>query len=150
MSNFPHDLDITSFPKYIDIIFLWTLYCFNSVQSLSCVQLFATTWTSARQVSLSITNSRSLLKLISIESVMPSNHLILCHPLLLPSILPASGSFPSSQFFASGSQMSFNFIISLFNEYSGLISFRMDWLYLLVILLSNTITPINSLKGIRT
>ena len=84
------------------------------------------------------------------ESVMPSNHLILCHPLLLPSILPASGSFPSSQFFASGSQMSFNFIISLFNEYSGLISFRMDWLYLLVILLSNTITPINSLKGIRT
>jgi len=73
------------------------------VQSLRHVLLFATPSTAARQASLSITNSQSLLKLMSIESVMPSNHLILCHPLLLlPSILPASGSFPMSQFFASG------------------------------------------------
>ena len=78
---------------------------FSSVQSLSRVQLFATPWTAAGRASQSITNSRSLLKLMSIESVMPSNHLILCHPLLLsPSIFPASGSFPVSQLFASGGQ----------------------------------------------
>ena len=77
----------------------------SSVQSLSHVQLFAIPWTIPRQASLSFTNSQSLPKLMSIESVMPSNHLILCHPLLLlPSILPASGSFPTSQFFASGGQ----------------------------------------------
>ena len=78
---------------------------FSSVQLLSCVQLFATPWTAERQASLSITNSQSLLKLISIESVMPSNHLILCCP-LLPHLqsFPASGSFPMSQFFASGGQ----------------------------------------------
>ena len=78
---------------------------FHSVQSLSHVRLFATPWTAAHQASLSITNSRSLLKLKSIESVMPSSHLILCRP--LPSCLqsfPASGSFPMSQFFASGCQ----------------------------------------------
>ena len=73
---------------------------FNMCHSLSCVQLFATPWTSACQASLSITNSWSLLKLMSIELVMPSNQLILCHPLLLlPSIFPRSGSFPMSQFF---------------------------------------------------
>ena len=78
---------------------------FSSVQSLSCVQLSATPWTAARQDSLSITNSGSLLTLMSIELVMPSNHLILCHHLLLlPSILPASGSFSVSQFFESGGQ----------------------------------------------
>ena len=78
---------------------------FSSVQSLSCVQLFATPWTTARQASLSITNSRSLPKLMSVESVMPSNHLILCHPFssCLQSF-PASGSFPMSQFFTSGGQ----------------------------------------------
>ena len=77
---------------------------FSSVQSLSCAHLFAPPWTAARQASLSITNSRSLLKLMSIES-MPSNHLILCHPLLLlPSIFPASGLFKMSQFFPSGGQ----------------------------------------------
>jgi len=77
----------------------------SSVQPLSHVQLFATPWTAAHQASLSITNSRSLLKLMSIESLMPSNHLILCHPLLLPpSIFPTSRSFPLSQFFASGGQ----------------------------------------------
>ena len=77
---------------------------FSSVQSLSQVKLFATPWTAARQASLSITNSWSLPKLMSIESVMSSNHLILCHPLLLPSKVPASGSFLMSQFFASGGQ----------------------------------------------
>ena len=75
----------------------------KSVQLLSWVQLFAALWIAACQASLSITNSRSLLKLISIGLVMPSNHLILCHPLLLlPSIFPSIGSFPVSQFFASG------------------------------------------------
>ena len=78
---------------------------FHSVQSLSRVQLFATPWTAVRQASLSIINSRSLPKLMSIESVMPSNHLILYHPLLLlPSILPASGSFPMSRLFTLGGQ----------------------------------------------
>ena len=76
----------------------------SSVQLLSCVPLFMTPWTAARQASLSITNSRSLLKLMSIESVMPSNPLILCHPLLPPSIFLALGSFSMSQFFASGGQ----------------------------------------------
>ena len=78
---------------------------FSSVQLLSRVWLFATPWTTAHQASLSITNSRNLLKLMSIESVMPSSHLILCHPLLiLPQSLSASGSFPMSQLFAWGSQ----------------------------------------------
>ena len=76
-----------------------------SVQSFSCVQVFATPWTSARQASLSITNSLSLLKFLSIESVMPSSHLILCRLLLLlPPAVPASGSFPMSQLFTSGGQ----------------------------------------------
>ena len=107
---------------------------FSSVQLLSRVQLFATPWTTARQASLSITNSRSLLKLISIESVMRSNHLILYSPLLLlPSI------FPSIRVFSDESALcikwpkywSFSFNISPSNEYSGLI-FRMDWLDLVV------------------
>ena len=77
----------------------------SSVQSLSRVQLFVTPWTAAHQVSLSITKSQNLLKLTSIETVMPSNYLILCHPLLLPPLIfSASGSFPMSQFFASGDQ----------------------------------------------
>ena len=102
-----------------------------SVQLLSCIQLFVTPWTIAHQASLSITSSQSLLRLISIETVMPSKHLILYRPLLLlPSIFPASGSFPMSQFFASGGQ-SISFIINPSNEYSGLISFRMDWFDLL-------------------
>ena len=77
---------------------------FSSVQSLSHVRLFATPWTAAHQASLSITNSWSSLRLMSIESVMPLNHLILCHPLLLPSILPSIRVFPMSQFFTSGGQ----------------------------------------------
>ena len=77
---------------------------FSSVQSLSRVRLFVTPWTAAHHASLSITNSRSLPKFMSIESVMPSNHFILCHPLLLPSIFRASGSFQMSQLFTSGGQ----------------------------------------------
>ena len=108
----------------------------SSVQSLSCVQLFVTPWTAARQASQSINNSQSLLKLMPIESVMPSNHLILCCPLLLlPSI------FPSIRVFSNESVLlirwpkywSFSLSISPSNEYSGLISFRMDWLDLLAV-----------------
>ena len=107
-----------------------------SVQSFSHVLLFATPWTAAHQASLSITNSRNLFKLMSIKSVMPSSHLILCHLLLLlPSI------FPSIRVFSNESALcirwpkycSFSFSISPSNEYPGLISFRMDWLDLLAV-----------------
>ena len=85
--------------------YLNAMHVFSSLQLLSCVQLFATPWTAACQASLSITISQSSLKLTSIESVMPSNHLILCHPLfLLPSIPPSTESFPMSQLFAWGGQ----------------------------------------------
>ena len=90
--------------KNIYIYIYIYIYISQSVQSLSHVQLFVTPWTAARQASLSIINSWSLLKLMCIKSVISSNHLILCHPLLLPSVFPASGSFLMSQFFASGSQ----------------------------------------------
>ena len=91
-------------------------------------------WTAPCQASLSITNSPSLLKFMSIEFVMPSNHLILCHPLLLPSsIFPASGSFQMSQLFAQVAKVLECFSISPSNDYSGLISFRMDWLDLLAV-----------------
>ena len=102
---------------------------FNSVQSLSHVRLFAIPWTEAHQASLSITSSQSLLKLKSIELVMPSNHLILCHPLLLlPSIFPVIRIFSNESVLRSRwpKYWSFSFSISPFNEYSGLISFRMD------------------------
>ena len=119
----------------------WDLDCYDSVQFslvqlLSCFRLFATPWTAACQASLSITNSRSLLKFMSIKSVMPSNHLILCHPLpFLPSI------FPSIRVFSKESVLrirwpkywSFSFSISPSNEYIGLISFRIDWLDLLAV-----------------
>ena len=106
------------------------------VQSLSCVQLFVTPWTAARQASLSTINSQSLPKLMSVESVMPSSHLILCRPLLLlPSI------FPSIRVFSKESALhirwpkywNFSFNISPSNEHPGLISFRMDWLDLLAV-----------------
>ena len=108
----------------------------SSVQPLSLIQLFATPWTAAHQASLSITNSRSLLRLLSIKSVMPSDHLILCCPLLLPPSI-----FPSIRVFSNESVLlirwpkywSFSFNISSYNEYSGLISFRMDWLDLLAV-----------------
>ena len=112
------------------------MYQFSSVELLSHVRLFATPWTAACQASLSITNSRNLLKLMSLELVMPSNHLILCHHLLLlPSI------FPSIRVFSNKSVLHirwpkywrFSFNISPSNEYSGLISFRMDWLDLLAV-----------------
>ena len=101
----------------------------SSVQLLSRVQLFSTTWTAARQASLSITNSRSLLKLMSIESVMPSNHLILCCPLLLPpSIFPSNRVFSNELVFHTRwpKYWSFSFSISPSNEYSGLTSCRMN------------------------
>ena len=110
--------------------------CFNSVQSLSCVWLFVIPWTAARQASLSITNSWSLLKLTFTESVMPSNHLSLCHPLLLsPSICPSIRVFSKESILRIRwpKYGSFSFIISPSNEYSGLILFRMDWLYLAAI-----------------
>ena len=106
------------------------------VQSLNCVQLFVTPWTAAYQASLSFIISQSLLKLISIESVMPSNHLILCHPLLLPPSI-----FPNIRVFSNESAVcirwskywSFSFIISPSSEYLGLISFRIDWFDLLAV-----------------
>ena len=107
-----------------------------SVQSLSRIQLFATPWTEAHQASLSITSSRSLLKLMSIESVMPSNHLFLCCTLLLlPSIFPSIRVFSSELALRMRwpKYWSFSFTISPSNEYSGLISFRMDWLALLAV-----------------
>ena len=105
-----------------------------SVHSLSCVLLFATPWTETHQASLSITNSQSLLKLMSVELVMPSNHLILCRPLLFPPSV-----FPSIRVFSSElvlcirwpKHWTFSFSIGPSNEYSGLIFFRMDWLHLL-------------------
>ena len=111
-------------------------YQFSSVQSLRHVQLFATPWTAVDQASLSITNSRSLLKLMSIESVMPSNHLIFCRPLLLPPSI-----FPIIKIFSNESVLrirwskywSFSFSTSPSNEYSELISFRMDWLDLVAV-----------------
>ena len=109
---------------------------FSSVQWFSHVRLFVTLWTATHQASLSVTNSRSGLKLMSIESVKPSNNLILCCPLLLvPSIFPAPGSFQMSQFFASGGQsIGVSASASVLPiEYSGLISFRMDWLDLLAV-----------------
>ena len=109
---------------------------FSSVQSFSHVRLFATPWTAARQASLSLTNSRSLLKLMFMESVMPSNHLILCRPLLLqPSIFPSIGVFSTESVLHIRwpKYWSFSFSISPSNEYSGLISFRMDWLDLLAV-----------------
>ena len=112
------------------------LFQFSSVQSLSSIQLFVTPWIAARQASLSITNSRSSPKLMSISLVMPSSHLILCRPILLLPQIP-----PSIRVFSSESTLrirwlkywSFSFSISPSNEHPGLISFRMDWLDLLAV-----------------
>ena len=108
----------------------------NMLSCSSCVQVFVTPWTAVHQASLSITNSRSLLKLMSIKSVMTSNHLILCHPPLLPSSI-----FPSIRDFSNESALrfrwpkywSFSFSIIPSSEYSGLISFRIDWFDLLAL-----------------
>ena len=118
------------------LFFVNISFQFSSVQLLSCIWLLLTSWTSARQASLSITNSRSLPTLMSIELVMPSNHLILCYSLpLLPSV------FTSIRVFSNESALrirwpkywSFSFDISPSNEHPGLISFRMDWLDLLAV-----------------
>ena len=111
---------------------------FSSVQSLNCVRLFVTPWITARQASLSINYSKSSLKLMSIESVMPSSHLILCHPLLFLSPI-----CPSIRVFSNESTLrmrwpkywSFSFSVSPSNEHPGLISFRMDWLQTLMSLI---------------
>ena len=129
----------------------------SSVQSLSHVRLFATPWITACQASLSITNSQSLLKLMSIRSVMPSSHLILCRPLLLLPPIP-----PSIRVFSSESTLrirwpkywSFSFSISLSNEHPGLISFRMDWLDLLAVqgtisLMAQTVKHLPTMRETR-
>ena len=108
----------------------------SSVQLLSCVQLFVTSWTAACQASLSITNSWSLLKLMSIQSMMPSNHPILCHPLLLlPSVFPRINvsSHELVLHIRWPKYWSFSFSISSSNEYSGLVSFRDNWFHLLAV-----------------
>ena len=115
--------------------FFFSRCLFSSIQSLSRVQLFTTPWTAACQDSLSIINSQSLLKLMSITSVIPSNHLILCHLLLLPSIIPSISVFSIELVLLIEwpKYWSFSFSISPSNEYSGLVSFRMDWLDLLAV-----------------
>ena len=130
-----------------------SMLLFSSVQLLRRVLLFATPWTAACQASLSITNSQSLPKLMSIESVMPSNNLTLCHPLLLPPSI-----FPSIRVFSSESVLhirwpkywSCSFNISLFNKYSGLISFRMDWLDLPEVQGTLKSSPTPQFKGINS
>ena len=125
-----HNVNVLNAPE------LCTEKWFGSVQSLSHVQLFVIPWTAAQWASLSITNSQNLLKFMSLESVRPSNHFILCHPLLLPPSI-----FPSIKVFSNELVLSirwpkywnFSFSISPSNEYSGLISFTMDWLVLLAI-----------------
>ena len=131
-----HNITLTAVWKLQKLIKKLKHIAFSSAQLLSHVWLFATPWTAARQASLPITNSRSSLRLMSIKSVMPSNRLLLCRPLLLlPSV------FPSIRVFSNESVLhirwpqywSFSFSISPSNEYSGLISFRMDWLDLLAV-----------------
>ena len=124
----------------------------QSVQSLSCVRLFATPWTAACQASLSIANSQSLLKLMSIELVMPSNHLILCHPLLPSSIFPRITVFSNQSVLRIRwpKYWSFSFNISPSSEHSGLISFRMDWLDLLAVQGTLKSSPTPQFKSINS
>ena len=134
MGTFKSNQDFPGGPVVRTPCFYFSPICFSSFQSLSRVWLFVTPWTAACQASLSISNSRTLLKLMSIESVIPSNHLILCHPLLLMSSI-----FPNTQVFYNESVLritwpkdwSFSFSISTSSEHPGQISFRMDWLDLL-------------------
>ena len=122
--------EIVSIKSILEFLILYTL-----VQLLSHVRLFATPWTAAHQASLSIINSQSLLRLMSIESVMPSNHLILCRPLFPPSVFPSIRVFSSEPVLHIRwpKYWSFSSNISPSNEYSGLISFRMDWLDLFAV-----------------
>ena len=134
--NLHQHIIIIQSPKFTLRFTLGGVHSISSVQSLSCVRLFATLWIAACQASLSITNSQSLPKLMSIELVMPSSHLILCRPLLLLPLIP-----PSIRVFSNESTLrirwpkywSFSFSIIPSNEHSGLISFRMDWLDLLAV-----------------
>ena len=125
------------FAYILELLFYYILYFILpllSVQSLSLVQLFATPWTAACQASLSITNSQSLPKLMSIESVIPSNHLILCFLLLLlPSIFPSIRVFSDESALHIRWPKDWSFSISPSNEHPGLISFRMDWFDLLAV-----------------
>ena len=115
----------------------------SSVQSLSCVPLVATLWTAARQASLSITNCQSLLRLMSIESVMPSSHLILCHPLLPPSI------FPSFRVFSNESVLRIRWPkYWSFSEYSGLIPYRIDWFDVLAVQESSPTPQFKSINSL--
>ena len=138
--QFPHKkrLISLSFPGFFPSALSINLYHvqFSSVQLLSCVQLFSIPWIAARQASLSITNSRCSPKLTSIESVMPSSHLILCHPLLLlPSIPPSIRVFSTESTLCMmwPKDWSFIFSISPSKEIPGPVSFRMDWLDLLAV-----------------
>ena len=142
--------------KYFSVNIFYHLY--QSVHcSHNCVWLFVTPWTVVYQASLSITNSWSLLRLMSIELVMPSNHLILCHPLLLlPSIFPSIRVFSNELLlhFRWPKNWSFSFSISPSNEYSGLISFRRDWLDLLAVqetlkIFSNTTVQKNQFFSVQ-
>ena len=127
---------IHSIPVLVAVVSRSVCHQFSSVQSLNCVRLFVTPWIAARQASLSITNTQSSLKLTSVESVMPSSHLILCRPLFLLPLIP-----PSIRVFSDESTLrmrwpkywSFSFSIIPSKEYPGLISFRMDWLDLLAV-----------------
>ena len=134
----------TGITVYVDV--------FVVAQSLSCVRLFVTPWTAAGQASLSITNSGSLLKLMSIESVMPSNHLILCCLLLPPSIFPDISVFSNESVLHIrwSKYQSFSFSISPSNEYSGLISFRTDWLDLLAVQRTQGSSPTPQFKNINS
>ena len=126
----------TNLKRFMHSVFITVLLAISSVQMLSRVWLFATPWTAECQSSLSITNSQSLLKLMSTESVMPSNHFILCCPLLLlPSIFPSIRVFSneSALHIRCSKYWSFSFSISPSNKHSGLTSFRMDWLDLLAV-----------------
>ena len=149
-------MEMKAFDKQNELPKDGALVQFSSVQSLSCVQLFSTPWTAACQASLSITNSWSFLKLMFINSVTPSNHLILCRPLLLPSIFPSLGVFSNESVLRIRwpKYWSFSFSISPSNEYSGLISFRMDWFDPLAVqrlsrVFSNTTVPKHQFFGIQ-
>ena len=135
------------------LFFFFFFNIFSSVQLLSHVRLFATPWTAACQASLSITNSQSLLKLMSIELVMPSSHLIFCHPLLLPPSIFSSIRVFSNELALSMSwpkYWSFKFIISPSNEHPGLISFRVDWLDLLAVQGTLKSSPAPQFKSINS
>ena len=132
---------------------MWHSWLFWNVQFSSVTQscsIFVTPWTAARQASFFITNSQSILKLISIETVIPSNHLIPCHPLLPPSIFPSIRVFSNESVLHIRWPKYWSFSISPSNEYSGLISFRMDWLDLLAIQGTQESSPTPQFKSINS